>query len=129
MTDPIADMLNRIKNAQAVQKETVEIPFSRMKYAIAKVLERKGFIKSVEFRGKKTKKIIEVELRYKDATPLVLGVRRVSKPGQRKYVSASKIRRVRGGYGIVILSTSKGIMAGEEARKEGVGGEVLGEIW
>jgi len=129
MTDPIADMLNRIKNAQAVQKETVEIPFSRMKYAVAKVLERKGFIKSVEFRGKKTKKIIEIELRYKDDTPLVLGVKRVSKPGQRKYVPAKEIRRVRGGYGIVILSTSKGIMAGEEARKEGVGGELLAEIW
>jgi small subunit ribosomal protein S8 len=129
MTDPIADMLNRIKNAQAVRKETVEIPFSRMKYAIAKVLERKGFVKNVEFRGKKTKKIIEVELRYKDDTPLVLGVRRASKPGQRRYVAAKEIRRVKGGYGIVILSTSKGIMAGEEARKEGVGGEVLGEIW
>jgi len=129
MVDPIGDMLNRIKTAQAVGKETVEVPFSQMKYAIAKILERRGWVKSVDFKGKKTKKIIEINLRYTDGVSHITGLRRVSKPGQRAYASSQEIRRVRGGQGIAILSTSKGLMADGEARKENVGGEVLCEIW
>lgn len=129
MTDPIADMINRIRNAQAVEKETVEIPFSQMKYAIAKILERKNLVKSVEFKGKKTKKVIEISLRYKDKRPVISGVKRISKPGQRAYASAQNMKKVRGGIGIAIISTSKGLMTDSEAKKENVGGEVLCEIW
>ena len=129
MTDPIADMITRIRNAQAVEKPMVEIPFSQLKYAIAKVLEHKGLIKNVEFRGKKTKKVLEVSLRYKDKTSVISGIRRISKPGQRVYVAAQDIRRVKGGYGMSILSTSKGLMTDSEAKKANVGGEVLCEIW
>ena len=129
MTDPIADMINRIRNAQAVEKETVEIPFSQMKYAIAKILERKNLVKSVEFKGKKTKKVIEISLRYKDKRPVISGVKRISKPGQRAYASAQNMKKVRGGIGIAIISTSKGLMTDQEAKKENIGGEILCEIW
>lgn len=129
MTDPIADMLTRIRNAQAVRKETVEVPFSAIKYAIAKTLGKKGFIKSAEFRGKKVKKTIEIKLKYQEKTPGITGARRVSKPGQRMYVSVQDIGRVKNGYGIAILSTSKGVMDGHQAQKEKVGGEILCEIW
>lgn len=129
MVDPIADMLNRIRNGQAAKNETVEVPFSALKYALGKILEKKGFLKSVEVRGKKPKKLIEISLRYTNKIPAVSGVKRVSKPGQRMYVSAREIRRIKGGYGIVVLSTSKGLMAGQDAKKEKVGGEILCEIW
>ena len=129
MVDPIADMLNRIKTAQAVQKELVEVPFSQIKYAIAKVLERRGFVKNVDFKGKRTKKFIEIGLKYRSGEPQITGVKRVSRPGQRLYASSAKIKRVRGGLGISILSTSKGLMTDGEARKENIGGEVLCEIW
>lgn len=129
MVDPIADMLNRIRNAQAVQKESVEAPFSQIKYAIAKILEQKGLVKNVEFRGKKTKKTIVMDLRYKDNSPVITAVKRISKPGQRVYSSAHDLKRVKGGHGIAILSTSKGLMTDRDAKKEGVGGEVLCEIW
>ena len=129
MTDPIADMLNRIRNGQAAKKETVELPFSAMKYGLAKILAAKGFIKNAEFRGKKPKKLIEISLRYTNKIPAISGVKRISKPGQRMYVSAQDIKRVRSGYGIAILSTSKGLMADREAKKENVGGEMLCEVW
>ena len=129
MVDPISDMLNRIRNAQAVQKETVEVPFSQIKYAIAKVLERRGFVKGVEFHGKKTKRTLEITLRYKNDLPAISGVKRKSRPGQRHYVDVGSIKKVKGGYGIAVVSTSKGIMTGSEARKENVGGELLCEVW
>ena len=129
MIDPISDMLTRIRNAQAVNKETVELPFSRMKYAIAKILERKGFVKAVDFKGKKTRKLIELKLKYEEGAPRISGVKRISKPGQRIYQPANEIKRVRGGYGVTIISTSKGIMTNEDAKKSNVGGEVLCEVW
>ena len=132
MTDPITDMLNQIKNAQAVLKETVEIPFSNLKYEIAKILEKNSFVKKVEKKGKKTKKIIEIILKYDGKTPAISGIKRISKPGQRIYLGHHQIKRVRGGYGIIIISTSKkgeGLMTDKEARKQKIGGEVLCEIW
>mgnify|MGYP001602952743 CR=1 FL=1 len=129
MLDPISDMLNRIRNAQAAKKETVDVPFSKLLYELGKVLEKKGFLKNVDFRGKKPKKLIEIRLRYTDKIPAVSGAKRVSKPGQRMYVSAREIRRIKGGYGITVLSTSKGLMAGQDAKTEHIGGEVLCEVW
>ena len=129
MVDPIADMLNRIRNAQAVKKENVEVPYSTIKYGIARILESNGFIKSIELKGKRTKKIMELGLQYKDAAGQLGGAKRVSRPGQRQYVSALEIPRVKGGHGIAILSTSKGLMSNREAKKAHIGGEILCEIW
>ena len=129
MTDPIADMLNRIKNAQAVSHSTVEVPFSNFKYEIAKILEKHGFIEKVEKKGRKVKRVIVITLKYRDKTPAISGLKRVSKPGQRIYLDSTQIKRVKGGYGMAIISTSKGLMIDKEARKQKLGGEVLCEIW
>jgi len=127
--DPITDMLNRIRNAQAILHPTVEAPFSNLKYEIAKILEKQGFIEKVEKKGKKAKKIIEITLKYTDKTPAISGLRRISKPGQRIYQNYQEVKRVKGGYGIAIISTSKGLMTDKEARKQKIGGEVLCEVW
>ncbi|MBI1971320.1 MAG: 30S ribosomal protein S8 [Candidatus Wildermuthbacteria bacterium] len=129
MIDPIADMLTRIRNGQLVLKDQVSVPFSRVKFEIAKVLEGEGFVRAAEIRGRKGRKEIEVNLKYEDKIPAISGVRRVSKPGQRIYASISEMGRVKRGGGVVIVSTSKGIMADKEARKQNIGGEVLCEIW
>lgn len=129
MTDPIADMLNRIRNAQAVSHQTVNIPFSNLKYEIAKVLKKHGFIEKVEKKGKKVNKTIEITLKYDGKTPVISSLKRISKPGQRIYKGSKELRRVRGGYGIAIISTPKGLMTNKEARKQKIGGEVLAEIW
>ncbi len=139
--DPIADMLNRIRNAQAVGYPMVEFPFSNIKYEIAKILAKQGFIEKVERKGKKTKKMIEIILKYtsrdisrmgskyQDKTPVISGLKRISKSGQRIYLDSSRIKQVKGGHGIAIVSTSKGLMTGREAKKQKIGGEVLCEIW
>ena len=139
MTDPITDMLNRIGNAQAVLKERVSIPFSNLKYEIAKILEKEGFVKKVERRGRKEKKILEITLKYTKGTPVgekvgkmkpaISGLKRISKPGQRIYVKAKEIKPVRGGYGMAIISTPKGLMTNKEARKKKLGGEIICEVW
>ncbi|MDP3995639.1 MAG: 30S ribosomal protein S8 [bacterium] len=129
MTDPIADMLNRIKNAQVVGHPMVEMPFSNLKYEIAKILEKNGFVEKIEKKGRKAKKTMEIVLKYNDKTPAVLGVKRVSKPGQRIYLASLRIRKVRDGYGMAIISTSKGLMTNWEARKQKLGGEIICEIW
>jgi len=126
---PIADMLNRIRNAQAVQKETVEVPFSNMNLEIAKILEKNDFVGKAEKKGKKMKKIIEIDLKYDGKAPAVSGLKIVSRPGQRIYVQSKNIKIVRGGYGISIVSTSKGLMTNKEAKKKKVGGELICEIW
>jgi len=107
----------------------VDIPFSNLKYEIAKILEREGFIEKVEKKGKKAKRIIEIILKYQDKIPKITGLKRISKPGQRIYLPVKKIKKVREGYGITIISTSKGLMANKEARKHKLGGEVICEIW
>ncbi len=129
MTDPIADMLNRIKNAQAVDHPTVEMPFSNLRYEIAKILEENGFIEKAEKKGRKTKKTIEIILKYYDKTPAISGIKKISKPGQRIYLGSAQIKKTKGGYGMAIISTSKGLMTDKEARKQKIGGEILLEIW
>jgi len=129
MTDPITDMLNRIRNAQAVNHPTVDIPFSKIKFQIAQILAREGFVEKVEKKGRKTRKIIRITLKYIDGIPFISGLKRISKPGQRIYLSKGKIKKVKGGYGIAIISTSKGLMTDKEARKAKIGGEVICEVW
>jgi small subunit ribosomal protein S8 len=129
MTDPIADMLIRIKNAQAVGHQTVKIPFSGLKLVLAQILEKEGFIAKVEKRGKDVQKYIKIDLKYRDGRSAIEGVKRMSKPGQRLYVTKNEIRPVRQGYGMAIISTSKGLMTDKEARRAGLGGELMCEIW
>jgi len=130
--DPITDMLNRIRNAQAVFHPTVDVPFSKLKYEMAKLLERSGFIESVEKRGRK-EKTIRISLKYEGIgtkrTPVIQGLRRISKPGQRIYLPYKKLKRAKGGYGVAIISTPKGLMTDKEARKQKLGGEVICEVW
>ncbi|UZE93183.1 MAG: 30S ribosomal protein S8 [Candidatus Nealsonbacteria bacterium] len=127
--DPIADMLTSIRNAQAVLKETVKIPFSKLKFEIAKILEKNAFVEKVEKKGRGIKRIIEIKLKYEDKKPVISGLKRISKPGQRIYLRAKKIKPVRSGYGISIISTSKGLLTDEEVRKQNIGGEVICEVW
>lgn len=129
MVDPIADMINRIKNAHAVKKETVEVPFSKIRFEIGKTLERTGFLKKVELKTKRSKRPIELTLQYKEGMPAILGVKRISKPGMRMYAGVPQLRRIARKRGIVIVSTSKGLMTAGEARTQGLGGELLCEIW
>jgi len=127
--DTIADMLSQLNNAQAAGHLTMEIPASNLKYEIAKVLAKYGFVDKVEKKGKKVRKTIEVTLKYHDGRPAISGLRRISKPGQRVYSDARKIKKVKSGYGIAIISTSKGLMSDKEARKQKLGGEILCEVW
>lgn len=130
ITDPVADMLTMIRNALAVKSSKVLVPFSQLKYGIAKILEKEGFVEKVEKRGRGSKRNIEIVLKYaKDGTPAISGLKRISKPGQRIYLPYKKIKRVKGGYGIAIISTSKGLLTDKEARRQKTGGEVLCEIW
>ena len=129
MTDPIADMLTRIRNAITAKKETVEIPASNMKKAIADILLSEGYVKDVKlvedgYNGK-----IAVTLKYSDKKSVINGLQRVSKPGLRSYSGVEDMPKVLGGLGTVILSTNKGILTGKEAKAQGVGGEVLCYVW
>ncbi|MBI1984748.1 MAG: 30S ribosomal protein S8 [Candidatus Wildermuthbacteria bacterium] len=129
MVDPIADMLTRIRNAANVQKPTAEFPFSKIKHEIAKIMEREGFISSVELKGRRARKDIVVAIKYEDKQSKIAGLRRVSKPGQRIYVMSSGLKKVKAGLGCAIVSTSKGLMTDKDARKQNIGGELLCEIW
>jgi small subunit ribosomal protein S8 len=128
--DPIADMLTSIKNAQAAGKETVFIPFSNLKYEIAKIMEKHGFLEKVDRERRKTKKLIKIVLKKdSDKSSKISGLKRISKPGQRIYKNFKSLKPVMSGYGIAIVSTSKGIMTDREARRQKLGGEVICEIW
>lgn len=130
MTDPIADMLTRIRNGNSARHENVVVPASRMKKEIAKILLDEGFIDgfSVEEDGKQG--MMTVELKYgPNGEKVITGIKRISKPGLRVYVKAGEVPRVLGGLGIAIVSTSQGIMPDREARKNGIGGEVLCYVW
>ncbi|MFH1582584.1 MAG: 30S ribosomal protein S8 [bacterium] len=129
MTDPITDMLNRIRNAQAVEHPTVDVPFSKFKYGLAKILEKNGFISKVEKKNKKSKDSMEITLKYNDKIGAISGLRKVSKPGQKIYSDYLKLKRIKSGYGISVISTSKGLMTDREAKKSKIGGEVIFEIW
>ncbi len=131
MTDPIADMLTRIRNAVAARHDYVQIPASRIKVSIADVLKSEGFIKGYEVVAEQgPKKTIRVQLSYSGKRePVLNGLQRVSKPGLRVYTQKREIPRVFGGLGIAILSTPQGVMTGHEARRRNVGGEVLCYVW
>lgn len=129
MTDPITDMLNRIRNAQAVSHETVEVPFSKLKEEIAKILEEQKIIKKLEVKKKKSNKILKLFLSYNNKTGIITGLKRISKPGQRIYSSFKDIGKIKRKAGILIISTSQGLMTDEEARQKKLGGEALCEIW
>ncbi|MDC8444799.1 MAG: 30S ribosomal protein S8 [Nitrosomonas sp.] len=128
LSDPIADMLTRIRNAQMARKESVFIPFSKIKYSIASVLQEEGFINSFHKRTTNNISTIEVNLKYYSGFPVIESIKRVSKPGMRIYKSVSSLQEVLGGLGISIVSTSKGVMTGRKAKKMGVGGEIICEI-
>ena len=130
VTDPIADLIIQIKNAGMVGKSSISLPFSNFKFAVAEKLQKKGYVKAVEKKGKKVKKTLEITLAYdKDGEHVINDVKRISKPGRRMYTSVAEIVPVRYGHGSLILSTPKGVLTDVEARKEGVGGEALFQIW
>lgn len=128
MTDPIADMLNRIRNAQAVLLPSTDVPYSNLKYRIAEILLKQEVIKKIEKKHNKTKKVIKITLKYKDNQPAITHLVRISKPGKRIYASSKKIKSSKGGNGFVIISTPKGLMIDREARQQNLGGEVIAEI-
>ena len=125
MTDPIADMLTRIRNGQTAEKRKVTIPGSKMKTAIAEVLRDVGYIEAFENRVEEGKNLLEVQLKYYQGEPVIAELRRVSRPGLRVYKSVDELPSVNGGLGIAIVSTSRGVMTDRAARKAGVGGEVI----
>jgi len=130
MTDPISDMLTRIRNAGIARQHQASCSFSKQKLAIAKVLEEAGFIEDVRAESHEGRPVLVMAIRYDDhAKPLIDGIRRVSKPGRRVYVGAREIRKVRNGLGISVISTSKGILSNEGAREACIGGEVVCEVW
>lgn len=129
LTDTIGDMLTRIRNATLVEHETVDIPASKVKAEIARILKEEGFIKRFSLLSRGVKKYLRIELKYSESQESVIRtIKRISKPGRRIYVQRDEIPRVLNGFGISILSTSKGLMTGRQARMAGTGGEVLCEI-
>lgn len=130
MTDPIADFLTRIRNATTVRKETVEVPASKMKRAIADILKREGFIRDYEYIEDGRQGILRLYLKYgPNKEKVITGLKRISKPGLRVYARKDQLPKVLGGLGIAIISTSRGLMTDKEARKRGLGGEVICYIW
>ena len=130
MTDPIADMLTRIRNALMVSHETVDVPFSKIKAEILKVMKDEGLIKNFQIIEEDKKKDIRIFLRYDEkGRSVIYGLKRISKPGRRVYVKCDKIPRALSGYGVNILSTSQGVMSDREARKRRLGGELLCCVW
>ena len=128
--DPIADMLTRIRNAQVARHDSVTIPASNMKKAIAKILLDEGYVKSVENLNDGIQGSIKITLKYQDKKqPVIVGLRRISKPGLRVYATCEELPKVLGGLGIAIVSTSRGVMTDRAARKENIGGEVLCYVW
>ncbi|MBP2645217.1 MAG: ribosomal protein [Firmicutes bacterium] len=130
MTDPIADMLTRIRNANSVYHDKVEIPASKIKQSIADILKIEGFIKDYEMVADSKQGVLRVGLKYgSNREKVITGIKRISKPGLRVYAKKDQLPRVLGGLGIAIISTSKGIMSDKQARREGLGGEVIAYVW
>ncbi|MFZ5559628.1 MAG: 30S ribosomal protein S8 [Patescibacteria group bacterium] len=130
--DPIADMLTQIRNAQAVGHKTVDLPFSKIRFEMANILNSEGYIGSVSKKGRGVKRDIEIVLKYKDnknKRPFIQELKRVSKPGQRIYIGKKELGKFIKERGIIILSTSQGLMTIKEAKKRGVGGEILCRVW
>ncbi|TXL61004.1 30S ribosomal protein S8 [Cerasibacillus terrae] len=130
MTDPIADMLTRIRNASSVKHDKLELPASKMKKEIADILKREGFVRDYEYVEDNKQGILRIFLKYGPSEERVItGLRRISKPGLRVYAKATEVPRVLNGLGIAIVSTSKGVLSDKEARAQAVGGEVLAYVW
>ena len=129
MTDPIADMLTRIRNAIKANKDVVEVPSSNVKIAIAKILKSEGFIEGYDHIEDGKQGMLRLVLKYVEGESVIHGLKRVSKPGRRVFKSKDDLPVVMGGLGIVVVSTSKGVLTGEECMKKGVGGEVICEVW
>jgi small subunit ribosomal protein S8 len=130
MTDPIADMLTRIRNGQMVRHADVDLPSSKIKASIAEILKQEGYIQDYSVTKKKPQDSLRLQLRYKPSSdPAIVGLKRVSKPGLRIHVQKGDVPRVFGGIGISIISTSQGIMTGREAYRRGIGGELMAYVW
>ena len=130
MTDPIADFLTRIRNGLSADHETVDIPASKFKIELARIMREQGYITDYSTEPGRVGDVLRVRLKYtEDRKPVISGMKRVSKPGRRTYVDSSHIPKVQGGMGTTIVSTSRGLMTGHEARRAGVGGEVVAYIW
>ena len=127
--DQIADMLTRIRNAQRAGKADVSMPASNFKLALAQLLQKQGYLEEVSIFSEGNKRYLRLRLKYVEKNPAIKGLRRVSRQGQRIYVSKTEIPRVKNGYGIAVISTSKGVLTDDEARKNGVGGEMICEVW
>jgi small subunit ribosomal protein S8 len=130
ITDPIADMLTRMRNALTARHDFTDMPASKLKVSLAETLKREGFICDFEVLGDGAKRTIRIHLAYADKRePVITGLQRVSKPGLRVYVQKREVPRVYGGLGIAIISTSQGVLTGQEARRRGLGGEVICYVW
>ena len=129
MTDPISDFLTRIRNASRAGHRSVDVPASKMKEGLANILKDQGFIEAYERIDEGPQGLIRMKLRYVDGSPAMLGLRRVSRPGLRRYAGVTELPRVRNGLGIAVISTSHGLMTDKEARRRKVGGEVLCYVW
>ena len=130
MTDPVSDFLTRVRNALAAQHSEVEIPASRLKREMSRILQEQGYIKGFSVEPTAVGEVLKLELKYTDERrPVISGLRRVSRPGRRRYVASAEVPRVQGGMGTAIVSTSAGVMTGHEAKQQGVGGEVVAYVW
>jgi len=130
MTDPTADFLTRVRNAVGAEHETVEMPSSKFKQELARILREQGYIEGFSVEPARVGETLSVQLKYtEDRRPVITGIERVSKPGRRTYVRGNEIPKILGGMGTAIMSTSKGVMTGHDARRQGVGGEVVAHVW
>jgi small subunit ribosomal protein S8 len=130
LTDPVADYLTRVRNALAVEHDEVEIPASRLKTEMTRILKEQGYISDYSVEPTAVGELIRIQLKYTgDRQPVITGLKRVSRPGRRHYVGSKDVPRVLGGMGTAILSTSRGVMSGHEAKQQGVGGEVVAHVW
>jgi small subunit ribosomal protein S8 len=130
LTDPITDYLNRIRNALSAEHGEVEIPASRLKKEITRILKEQGYIADYAVEPTAVGEVVKIELKYtEERRPVITGIQRVSRPGRRRYANHTEIPRVQGGMGTAIVSTSRGVMTGHEAKRDGVGGEVVAYVW
>jgi len=130
MTDPIADLLSRLRNASRARKEEFTVPYSKLKSEIARILQKEGYIAGFELETpEKGHPQIKIKNKFVNKTSAIAGLKRISRPGLRRYVGADEIPRVLGGMGIAVLSTSRGVLSGHEARKQNIGGELLAYVW
>lgn len=129
VNDPIGDLLTQIRNASLAGRQTVAVPYSNMKFAVAKILRQEGYVGEMEKTGTDPKANLLIHLKYSGDTPVITGIKRVSKPGLRWYVNRSEIPIVVGGMGVAIVSTPQGVMSGRDAKKKGIGGELLCTVW